>query len=174
MHRTRFVSWLVGTGVSQRVWRRPSRFFQRHGQLGHGLSVTMSLRSPEKGAMAMGTKITMGRKFGASLGSALVLAAAIPANAIATIQTYHWMGNIPAHGSRVALTQHNHYYNEMVVNNQGFATGLHEETNCCGWVWVVNGFGTLTYSHPATYYDFPACRNRSAYSFWVEWCLAEW
>src|SRR4051812_3074180 len=40
------------------------------------------------------------------------------------------MANIGA-GLSDGGDQHNHYYNEMVVNNQGFLTNIHEETFCC-------------------------------------------
>lgn len=67
----------------------------------------------------------------------LLLAAAIPTLAAASIQNYHWMANIQAGGERSG-DQHNHYYNDMIVNDQSFLTNIHEQTVCCGAKWSVN------------------------------------
>jgi len=62
----------------------------------------------------------------------------------------------------------------MVVNNQGFLTNIHEETFCCGNKWIINGIGTIAYSHNTTYFTIPWCKNRGTFSYWVPWCDAEW
>jgi hypothetical protein len=106
----------------------------------------------------------------AALAVVTVLA---PAHAEASIQVYWDHGNIPAGQSRYGV-QHNHYYNEMIVNNQGFLTNIHEETYCCGWKWGLSGIGSIWYSHADTWYAYPVCHNRDSFSYWVVWCDAEW
>ena len=109
----------------------------------------------------------------AALGVALLLAAVTPAAANARYYVYHWMQNIPADGQRVG-ERHNHYYHEMITNRQALLTHIREETYCCGWKWVVNGVGTISYSHASTWYALALCRNRDYFSYWVEWCAAEY
>ena len=113
------------------------------------------------------------RRFLVAVVAALALAAQVPSFAHAELYAYHWQSNIAAGGSEYG-ERHNHWYNEMIVNNQGFLTNIHESTFCCGNKWAMNGIGSVWLSHADTWYAMAICHNRGSFSYWVPWCQAEW